>query len=232
MKDTCFGKLLEKDAFLDDLFRTRLTLLCCNVCKKLESEEKFSQSEELFVMPLFFSMRRNEDRLMISIGCALLERIAKKFGNADEKKVQDFLINLAEISKGKKRYSHEWLNDISEGTYCKILGYLYWMKCYDLMYMIAMQYIFNMTEVQGSSARSNWYYKRDNDKPFFQIGIALDEGIVQTITMEVLNSGELIKESNRTKSLSSLSDAYYFEMKYVDKIIDTFKCPTAHCGRY
>ncbi len=227
MNDICFRKLFEQNRFiLDDSFRTRLILLCCNVCKKLESEEKLDKYEELFVIPIFVSQRRTEEPLMRMMGCGALENIAKEFDNADDESVENFLKNLQEVAKSKGQYSHKWLDNISEGTYCKIAARLYWMQCYDLLFMIAMQYIANMTAISGSNVRTNWYYKRNGEKPFFQIGIALDEGIVQTLTMEMLHSDEfkeLTKAKDRTESLASLSDAYFFEMKFVEKLIDTFK---------
>ena len=72
-----------------------------------------------------------------------------------------------------------------------------------------------MTIVKGSNVRTNWYYKKNKEEPFFQIGIALDEGIVQTLTEEICNHGEfkgLAEKGEETESLSFLSEAYFFEM--------------------
>lgn len=227
MKDICLRKLFEQEGFfLNDSFRTRLVLLGCNVCKKMESKEKINQYEELLIVPVLISQKKNETDFMRMIGCAILEKLAEKFGNANEKEIENFLNDLSLVEKNQKQYSYQWLDNISEGTYCKIIARLYWMECYDLIFMIAIQYIVNRTNITGSSVRTNWYYK-NVEEPFFQIGIALDEGTVQTLTMEIMSSAKAKEQSKtRDKTKSSrtlLSDAYFFEMKFVDKIINTFK---------
>lgn len=227
MSDICLRKVLEKKRYFpNNQFKISLVLLCCDVCKKIEIKEKLSNYEELLVFPILISQKRDDNSWMKMLGIGVLENLAEEFGNAENEKVEEFLTNLQKVAQGKIEYSHEWLNNISEGTYCKIVARLYWMQCYDLLYMIAIQYIVNMTIINGSNVRTNWYYRKNNEKPFFQIGIALDEGIVQTLTMEICNCGEfkeLAEKGDKTKSLSFLSEAYFFEMKFVDKIIDTFK---------
>lgn len=227
MSDICIRKVLEeKGYFPNNQFKISLILLCCNVCKKIEAKENLKSYEKLLVFPLLISQKRHDNSLMKMFGIGLLEKLAEEFGNAEDKKVEKFLTDLQEVAEGKIKYSHEWLNNISEGTYCKIAAHLYWMQHYDLLYMIAIQYIVNMTIIDGSNVRTNWYYIKNKEKPFFQIGIALDEGIVQTLTMEICDSfefKELVEKETETKSLAFLSEAYFFEMKFVDKIIDTFK---------
>lgn len=231
MNNICLRKLLEENVvFPDDHFKIELVLLFCNVCKKIASNEKLNKYEELFVLPIYFAQRRDDMPVIKLIGINLLENLAKEFGNADNESVKKFLTNLQQVAQGKMQFSHEWLNNISEGTYYKIVARLYWTGNYDLLFWIAIIYINNMTVRYGSSVRTNWYYKNnkaDNEAvPFFQIGIALDEGIVETITIEIMQSDEfkeLIEMEDKTKSSSSLSEAYFFERKFVDKIIDTFK---------
>ena len=227
MSEICLRKVLEeKGYFPNNQFKISLVLLCCNVCKKIEVKEELNNYEKLLVFPIFISQKRDDNSLMKMIGIGLLEKLAVEFGNAEDEKVEKFLTNLQEAAQGKIKYSYEWLNNISEGTYCKIAAHLYWMQCYDLLYMIAIQYIVNMTIINGSNVRTNWYHRKNKEKPFFQIGIALDEGIVQTLTMEICDSDELkdlAEKGKETKSLAFLSEAYFFEMKFVDKLIDTFK---------
>lgn len=227
MSDICIRKILEeKGCFPHNKFEISLILLCCNVCKKIEVKENLNSYEKLLVFPILLSQKRDDNSLMKMIGIELLEELAEEFGDVEEEKVEQFLTNLREAAQGRIKYTHEWLNNISEGTYCKIAARLYWMQCYDLLYMIAVQYIVNMTMIYGSNVRTNWYHKNNKKKPFFQIGIALDEGIVQTLTMEIGDSSvfkELTENGAGSKSLPFLSEAYYFEMKFVDKLIDTFK---------
>lgn len=227
MSDICLRKVLEeKGYFPDDRFSVNLILLCCNVCRKIEVKEELNNYEKLLVFPILISQKRYDNSLMQMLGIGLLEELAKEFGNAEDEEVEKFLTDLQDVAQGKIKYSHEWLNNISEGTYCKIAAHLYWLQSYDLLFMIAIQYIVNMTIVDGSNVRTNWYYRKNKEKPFFQIGIALDEGIVQTLTMEISNHGELkelTEKGEKIESLSSFSEAYFFEMKFVDKLIDTFK---------
>lgn len=227
MSDICLRKVLEgKSYFPNNQFKVSLILLCCNVCKKIDAKEKLDKYEELLVFPILISQKRDENSVMKMLGIGLLEKLAEEFGNAEDEKVEKFLADLQKAAQGKIKYSHEWLNNISEGTYCKIMARLYWMQCYDLLYMIAIQYIRNMTIITGSDVRTNWYHRNNKETPFFQIGIALDEGIVQAFTMELFDSvehRELVERGEKAKSLSFLSEAYFFEMKFVDKLIDTFK---------
>ncbi len=227
MSDICLRKVLEGNRYFpNDQFKTRLVLLCCNVCKKIELKENLNNYEKLLVFPLLVSQKRDDNFLMNMLGVGLLENLAEEFGNAEDEKVEKFLTDLQEVAQSGLKYSHEWLNNISESTYCKIAARLYSMQCYDLLFMIAIQYIVNMTIVKGSNVRTNWYYKKNKEEPFFQIGIALDEGIVQTLTEEICNHGEfkgLAEKGEETESLSFLSEAYFFEMKFFDKLIDTFK---------
>lgn len=225
--EICLRKVLEeKDCFPNKKIQISLILLCCNVCKKIEAKEELDKYEKLLVFPIFVSQRRIDNSLMKILGIRLLEKLAEDFGNAEDKQVEKFLTNLQKVAQGKIKYSHKWLNNISEGTYCKIIARLYWMQNYHLLYMISIQYIFNTTIINGSDVRTNWYHINNTEKPFFQIGIALDEGIVQTFAIELFDSikhKELAEEGEKEKSASFLSDAYFFEMKFVDKLIDTFK---------
>lgn len=227
MNDICLRKVLEEKSFFpNDRFTISLILLCCNVCKKIQAKEKLDRYEELLVLPILISQKRDDNSLMKMFGIGLLEKLAEEFENAEDEKVESFFTDLQKVAQGEIKYSHEWLNNISEGTYCKIMARLYWMQCYDLLYMIAIQYIRNMTIINGSDVRTNWYYRNNIKTPFFQIGIALDEGIVQTLTMEIFDSIEhkgSDEKGEKEKSSSSLSDAYFFEMKFVEKLIDTFK---------
>lgn len=226
MSDICLRKVLEEKSFFpSNQFKTSLTLLCCNVCKKIEVKENLDKYEELLVFPILISQKRDDNSLMKMLNIGLLEKLADEFGNTENEKVERFFADLQKVVQGKIKYSHEWLINISEGTYCKIIARLYWMQCYDLLYMIAIQYIVNMTIVDGSNVRTNWYHRNNEKTPFFQIGIALDEGIVQMLTMEICDwdDKELVEKGEETKSSSFLSEAYFFEMKFVDKLIATFK---------
>lgn len=226
MSDICLRKVLEEKSFFpSNQFKISLTLLCCNVCKKIEVKENLDKYEELLVFPILISQKRDDNSLMKMLNIGLLEKLADEFGNTENEKVERFFADLQKVVQGKIKYSHEWLINISEGTYCKIIARLYWMQCYDLLYMIAIQYIVNMTIVDGSNVRTNWYHRNNEKTPFFQIGIALDEGIVQMLTMEICDwdDKELAEKGEETKSSSFLSEAYFFEMKFVDKLIATFK---------
>ena len=225
MNNICLRKIFEQNTpFLNNSFRTKLVLLGCDVCKKMENEEKINKYEKLFIMPVLISQRTSESPLIRMAGCMILEDLANEFDNANDKEAESFLKNLELAAKHQKQFSNQWLDGISEGTYCKIIAYLYWMQCYNLIFFIGMQYIFNRAKITGSSVRTNWYYKNE-EKPFFQIGIALDEGIVQTLTEQMMTcykDKEFTKEKRKMPQ-SALSSAYFFEMKFVDKIIDSFK---------
>ncbi len=139
MSDICLRKVLEGNRyFSNDQFKTRLVLLCCNVCKKMELKENLNNYEKLLVFPLLVSQKRDDNFLMNMLGVGLLENLAEEFGNAEDEKVEKFLTDLQEVAQSGLKYSHEWLNNISESTYCKIAARLYSMQCYDLLFMIAI----------------------------------------------------------------------------------------------
>ena len=85
----------------------------------MESKEKINQYEELLIVPVLISQKKNETDFMRMIGCAILEKLAEKFGNANEKEIENFLNDLSLVEKNQKQYSYQWLDNISEGTYCK-----------------------------------------------------------------------------------------------------------------
>ena len=244
MHDNCYRKQIEGlQLFNMDIGIDLLSLLCCNVCKKIENKEELNKYEKLYVFPLTMSFRRDEPIFMRVVGCTILEDTALEFGNADSKQMEEFFSLLSRVADGKARYSHKDLLKLSEGTYLQVVARLYYAEKNDLMRFMAMQYIENNALIRGSNVRSNWYHK-DNDNPFFIIGVGLDEGIIESMTCEMMSfkkekSLSLIEKTKETEltdsktdeTISSLnfdfiakqSDAYFFEMKFVDKIIKTFK---------
>ncbi|MBQ9886099.1 MAG: hypothetical protein IJM37_04465 [Lachnospiraceae bacterium] len=211
LKDNCLRKLLEEcTIFGINPVGTQLSLLCCNVCKKIERHEELNKYEELYVFPLLLSYRKEESSFLRAFGSTMMEHTAEKFENTDIAQVHEFLSLLSRVSKGKYSYSCNDLLKMSEGSYCHVIARLYWSEKYDLMRIFAIQYIFNNSKISGSNVRDNWYHK-DEKEPFFVIGVGLDEGITESITLNLLDGQE------------KFSDAYFFEMKFVDKLIDTFK---------
>ena len=216
MKDNCLRKLLEGFPLLPaNKEIIPLTLLCCNACKKIDNDEELNQYEELYVFPLILSYRKENHSFFRAFGSRIMERTAEKFGNSDVGQVEDFLSLLSRVSEGKDSYSTNDLLLLSEGSYCQVIARLYWSENYDLVRYLAIQYIFNTAKIRGSNVRNNWYHK-DEDKPFFVIGVGLDEGIVESLTQDMLAYQHIDDQGN-------LSDAYFFEQKFVNKLIETFK---------
>lgn len=215
MKDNCLIKQLDEDPLfqLNNNRKNRLYLLCCDVCRKVEEHFKnVNKYEKLYIIPLMLSYRKEENSLMRAIGSSMLEHIAEEFENADTKQVNEFLSLISRVSMGEDKYSNNDLLQLSEGSYCQVIARLYWLQYYELVRSFALQYILNNSRIIGSHSRCNWYHK-DEEDPFFIIGISLDEGVTESLACEMLES----------LSYDPLKDAYYFEMKFVDKLLKTFK---------
>lgn len=216
MNNICLRQQIEKNVlFSKNINKIPFTLLCCNVCKKIEHHEELNRYEELYVFPLLLSYRKENNSFLRSFGSTILEHTAEKFNNADLRQVDEFLSLLSRAADGKDKYSSNDLLALSEGTYCQTIARLYWAGNYDLIRLFAIQYVVNNTKIMGSSARHNWYHK-DEDNPFFVIGVSLDEGIVESLTCDIV--GNLLNDEQE-----KLSDAYFFEMKFVDKLREVFK---------
>lgn len=215
MNDDCLRKSLENfPAFQMLDIRTKLGLLCCNVCKKINNNEPLNKYEKLYVFPLLLSYRNEEHLLIRTLGSVILEDVADEFGNADTKQIEEFFSLMKGVVEGKTRYSSSDLLKLSEGSYCKVAARIYWGENYLLLRYMALEYIVNNTIIVGSHVRNNWYHKME-DEPFFVIGVGLDEGITESITIDMLTD----RESGQQEIFN---DAYFFERKFVDKIIDTF----------
>lgn len=217
MKSFCLlQKMSQKPAFnMNESFNRCMGLLGCHFCKnEFEAESKY---EELLVLPLMASCKVEEDRFFRMFMCHALDDLGYKFSKEE--------MTDAEWNEHANRFNlcmrgnttaddtakalHSFLESLSESTYCHFMARLYWMAKYDLMFIIAINYFYSKVKFEGSGSRTKIYYSgRRDDFKLLDIGIALDEGLVEEITLEMM----------RVDNPGYDNDTYFFERKMLKKI--------------
>lgn len=190
-------------------------LLGCHFCKnEFEVESKY---EELLVLPLMASCKVEESHFMRMFMCRALDNLGDKFSKEimTGEKWNECADRFDKCMQGRKtaqdttKALEVFLESLSESTYCHFMARLYWMAKYDLMFIIAVNYFMIKTTFIGSGSRTQIYYSQPRDDfKLLDLGIALDEGLVEETTIEMV----------RMDNPDFDTDTYYFERKMLRKI--------------
>ncbi len=216
----CLRKCLEEE--MSDMWETQIeffTIIGCYWCKKIQNREEIDKFTKVLVLPLFCSFNRENDVLMRTMGSVLLEKAADEFEeeNITDKDIEDFYKKTDLVVK-KKITLDELFDGISEAVYLKFMARLYYGKNYDAMFALAIGYILKNLDCPRRGFRVDYRYKGTH---FFQIGVSLDEGITESLTLKIMagknNQGADLK--NEDGEIKQQSNAYFSEMKFYNKLL-------------
>lgn len=219
----CLRKCLEEK--ISDMGETTIeffTMIGCHWCKKMQNQEEIDKFTKVLTLPLWCSFRREKHALMRATGSMLLEKAADEFEeeNITDKDIHDFYKKLNLVAQRKITFER-FFDDISEAVYLKSMARLYFDENYDAMFGLAIGYILKNLDCPRHGFRVDYKYKGTH---FFQIGVSLDEGITESLTLEMMarenNQGTDLQ--NEDGEIKQQSDAYFFEMKLYNKLLQVF----------
>lgn len=219
----CLRKCLEEN--ISDMEETKIELFMmvgCYWCKRMQNQEEVDKYTKVLTLPLWCSFRREKNALMRATGSMLLENVADEFGKEDitDKDIQGFYKKLNLVVQ-RKITLEKFFDDISETVYLKSMARLYFDEQYDAMYGLAIGYILKNLDCPRHGFRVDYKYKGTH---FFQIGVSLDEGITESLTLEIMASRNNKGTDSQYEDgkIEQQSDAYYFEMKFYNKLLQVF----------
>ena len=202
-----------------DLSSPFLILLSCAWCKKmeeidhnLEDIEKINKIHRLLIEPVFIMFNNADDFLFRGIGILFLEKTQKNFPK--DKNCEKNIAKLNNIFKSSYGNLHKKLFDffstVEEYTYLEILKRTIYEK---IAPILIMNFINANIKCAQSSFRTRLYFRNEKDN-FFDIGVSLDEGIVQYMTLQICEDKIPIKPNDES--------TYYFEVKYIERLISMY----------
>lgn len=214
MPEFCFKREIEKRLPTSDKFTIALILLCCNYCKKLQNKCEIDKYTKLFVEPLLISMKKDERPLARAMGSAILLNTAELFPASSNEAIE-----MKDIAESAKRAAssndNKQLIDcfarVSHSTYLKMMARWHFYELYDAEFAAALCYLSAKSYIHHMAFRTQFLFK-ENNTIFFDIGVSLDEGLVEYITQQLIDKlGE-----------KYLGDAYYFEVEFYKKLAQIF----------
>jgi hypothetical protein len=216
----CLRKCLEEK--ISDMGETTIeffSMIGCHCCKKMQNQEEIEKYTKVLVLPLWCSFRREKNALMRAMSSMLLEKVADEFGKekVTDKDIQGFYKKLNLVVQ-RKITLEKFFDDISETVYLKSMARLYLEEQYDAMFGLAIGYILKNLDCLRHGFRIDYEYKGIH---FFQIGVSLDEGITESLTIEMMTSGNNKRTDSQNKEgiIEQQSDAYYFEIMFCNKLL-------------
>lgn len=215
MPEFCLKKEIEKRLPTNDKFTIALILLCCNYCKKVQEKSEIDKYSKLFVEPLLISMKKDEHALFRTVGSVILENTAKLFPTSSDEQaeMQDIVASAQRAaSSGNNRHLIDCFSRVSHSAYLKIMAQWHFYEIYDAAFAAALCYLSAKSNICYMAFRTQFIFLEDNTV-FFDIGVSLDEGIVEYTTQQIAQMfGEKCME-----------DAYYFEVEFYKKIAQKFE---------
>ena len=206
MEQYCIRKELESRLPTDDKFTLALILLCCDYCKKMDEHQEIDKYNKLFVEPIIISMRKDENALMRAIGSLLLDKTAALFPpSKNEQNEIEAIYNSVKktIHDHNNRELIKCLSGISPNTYLKLMAKWHSDGIYDAAFATSLCFLNAKTDIVYQAFQTQFYYS-ENNTLFFDIGVSLNEGITENMTIEVAGA--------------PLGEAYYFEVEFYRKL--------------
>jgi hypothetical protein len=239
----CIRKLIF-DNIDDCTGKANFLLLSCAWCKSVEKAKDFPENKilNLLVKPLYIiaQNRVSDDAIFKMISMKLLDDLQSLFSNNEHrykkesgsfiKAFNDFQNNMNNEDNNQDLLS--LFKGISEFTYLELLKHL----IYDEEYIMAVKFVLDFysanVNILKNGFRTRYYYRKKTSRDeslkldilnnnlcthypesnlFFNIGVSLDEGLAEYVTR--LN----FSEASKTEDTSPM---YYFEIKYIKKLID------------
>lgn len=214
MPSICMREEIAKLLPEDDNFHSYLTLMCCNFCKQIDSAaglKGIDKHLKTLILPLFCALNRQDNAIMRMIGCSMLEDVASIFEEPDNSQgeLEQIIDSIKASGKEKSNLPIiKCLEDISPNSYIKVIISFIYQEYYDLAFSVALCFIRANVNFNLHGFRFQPSFKT-TDTPFMDLGVSLDEGITEFLTLEMLESKEI-------------GDAYYFEVRFFKKFLETF----------
>lgn len=201
----------------DTAFLSRLIAICCHFCRQQEHNDfmnkDIDKSLKLIVFPIFNALSRDNNTILKSIGCMLLNETANLFPDVLDtdsaiKKRLSKAIDQS-ISTKDNKYIIESLKTISPRSYANIINNLLYHDKHDMAFAVSMCFIAGNVHFYGHGFRFQPTFRNESD-PFVDVGVSLDEGITEWLTLRICDVLET-------------SDAYFFEVRFMEKMIKKFE---------
>lgn len=234
-------KLLEK--YKCNSFLLAFSLMACSWCKRMQNSDfevsDINKYQMMFIQSLFCTMKQSDQTIMRMFDIFQLKKIQDRF-KVDKKcdnEIQKFLKTVKKTQDGEASNSvtelHKCYKVMSEYTLLELIKRLIFHSDFSIAQTIILEYFQINVTVSSGTFRNSFYFRlKESDhvnkifishdsakyqayscEPFFDIGWALDEGITQSKTEQMMKS---ILDNYKS------SGRYFFEVKFINKLMSIF----------